>query len=89
MAPVVWGRGALALGSSISALAMGATATAGTALGGSPAAPWAAAVIARLSVAVTALAALLPWRPRLASRLVRLVTAYLVVLLLVVTGLAA
>lgn len=89
MAPVVWGRGALALGSSISAVAMGSMATAGLALVGGPGAEWAAGVVGLLSFGVAALAALLPWRPRLAPRLVRLVTAYLVVVMLVAIGLAA
>jgi protoheme IX farnesyltransferase len=89
MAPVVWGRGALALGTSISALSMGAMATGGTVLIGGPAAPWAAVAVALLSAAVLALSAMLPWRPRFAGRLVRLVTGYLVVVLLVAIGLAA
>lgn len=88
MAPVVWGRGALAVGSSISAVSMGAMATGGIVSIGGPAAAWAAAVAGLLSAGVAALAAVLPWRPRLAGPLVRLATAYLVVVLLMAVGLA-
>jgi protoheme IX farnesyltransferase len=89
MAPVVWGRRALAVGSSISAVSMGAMATVGIVLLDGPAAAWAAAVVGLLSAGVAALAAVLPRRPRLAGPLVRLVTAYLLFVLLLTIGLAA
>lgn len=89
MAPVVWGRGALALATGISTLSMGAMATGGIVMVGGPAAVWAASVVALFSAAVVMLAAMLPWRPRLAGPLVRLATVYLVVVLLVAIGLAA
>lgn len=89
MAPVVWGRRSLAAASAVSGLAMGALATWGIASIGGRAAAWAAAPVAVVSAAVVVWSSLLPWREQWASRLIRLVTAYLVVVLVVAIGLAA
>jgi hypothetical protein len=67
---------------------MGAFAVAGLAAIAGPAATWVAGAVALLSVLVTAGAVLLPWRQRLASPLIHLATAYLVLVLLSAIGLA-
>jgi protoheme IX farnesyltransferase len=88
MAPVVWGRRQIAISLLVSCLAMGAFAVAGLAAIAGPAATWVAGAVALLSVLVTAGAVLLPWRQRLASPLIHLATAYLVLVLLSAIGLA-
>jgi len=66
---------------------MGALATAG--LASIRTAPEAiVAIVALLSVLATVAAVLLPWHERLARPLIRLVTAYLVVVLVAAIGLA-
>jgi len=87
MAPVVWSSTRLAVCLLISSLVMGALATAG--LASIRTAPEAiVAIVALLSVLATAAAVLLPWHERLARPLIRLVTAYLVVVLIAAIGLA-
>jgi len=89
MAPVVWGRHQLSACLLISALVMGALATSGLASMGGSAAPWAATPVALLSVVAATGAVLLPWHERLASPLIRFVTAYLILVLVAAIGLAA
>ena len=89
MAPVVWGHGKLAAASSASTLAMGALATGGLLSIGGRAAALVGAGVALLSVVIAGAAALLAWRPGLAALLVKLATAYLVVVLVAAIALAA
>ncbi|MGC9221356.1 MAG: protoheme IX farnesyltransferase [Solirubrobacteraceae bacterium] len=89
MAPVVWSRMALSVGSAGSALLMGTVATVGLVLLGGTAATVAGAVVGLASAAVAVAAALLPWRPRVAGPLVHWVTAYLLAVLLLAIILAA
>ncbi len=89
MAPVVWDPATLAVASGTSGLVMGAAAGAGLAFTRGTGAVWVAALVGVASLAIVGVAALLPWHPALAPRLVRLVTAYLVVVLMAAIGLAA
>ena len=88
MAPVVWRRGALALASLAAALAMGALATGGVLAVAGSASAFVAGPVALLSAAVALGAGLLPWRERLARPMIRLATAYLVLVMLAAIGLA-
>jgi protoheme IX farnesyltransferase len=88
MAPVVWGRRQVAISLLVSCLAMGALAVAGLVATGRPAAAWVAVPVALLSALATVCAVLLPWHERLASPLIHLATAYLVLVLLGAIGLA-
>ena len=85
MAPVVWSPTRLAICLFISTMVMGALATAG--LDSIRTAPEAiVAFVALLSVLATMAAILLPWHERLARPLIRLVTAYLVIVLVAAIG---
>lgn len=89
MAPLVWRRGTLAVALGASAVGMGALAAGGLALiGGQAAAPVAGAV-GGFASAIAVVAVVLPWQPAWASRLVRLVTVFLVLALGAAIGLAA
>ena len=87
MAPLVWSRYQVAVGSLVASLAMGAFATGGLAMIGGPAA-WVVVPVAAFSVLVALGAALLPWHERLAAPFIKFVTAYLVLVLLGAIGLA-
>jgi protoheme IX farnesyltransferase len=89
MAPVVWGRAHLALVSLLSGLAMGALATGAFLSLGGAAGDWLAAAVVALSVLAVLGSAVVPWRERLAGPLVKLLTAYLLFVLISLIGLAA
>ncbi len=89
MAPVVWGRARLALASLASSLAMGVLATgAFLSLGGALSRRLAAGV-AVLSALAALGSAVVPWRERIATPLVKLLTAYLLLVLISLIGLTA
>jgi heme o synthase len=89
MAPVVWGRRGLACGMLVSSLTMGMFAVAGLVAIGKPEAPWVVAPVAIVSLLLAAGAVVMPWRERLAVPLIRVATAYLVLVLFAAIGLAA
>jgi protoheme IX farnesyltransferase len=87
MAPVVWTSRRLGVCLLISTMVMGALATAGIAsIRTSTEAI--VGVVALISVLATVMAVLLPWHERLARPLIKLVTAYLVVVLVAAIGFA-
>jgi protoheme IX farnesyltransferase len=88
MAPVVWSRPVLGLASLAAGAAMGALATGGILAIRGTASAFVAGPVALLSAAAAAGACLLPWQERLARPMIRLATAYLILVLLAAIGLA-
>ena len=87
MAPVVWSARRLGVCLLISTMVMGSLATAGIASIRNST-ETITVVVALLSVLAAVMAVLLPWHERLARPLIRLVTAYLIIVLVAATGLA-
>jgi protoheme IX farnesyltransferase len=87
MAPVVWSSSRLAICLLISTLVMGAFATAGLASIRTPTEAI-VGIVALLSVFAAVAAVFLPWHEGLARPLIKLVTAYLVIVLVGAIGLA-
>ena len=85
MAPVVWSSRRLGVCLLISTMVMGALATAGLA-SIRTATEAIVVIVAFLSVVATVAAVCLPWHERLACPLIRLVTAYLVIVLVAAIG---
>jgi len=88
MAPVVWGKGTLGAACLLASLVMGGLAVGGLVSIGGPAAGPVALGVAAVSGAIAVGSAVLPWSEKLAAPLTRLVTLYLVLVLVGSIGLA-
>jgi protoheme IX farnesyltransferase len=88
MAPVVWPPVQLAVASFLSTAVMGALAVVSLVFLGGPAARWLVVPIGALSFLLATGAVLLPWHQRLAMPFIRVVTIYLVLVLLSAIGCA-
>ncbi len=88
MAPLVWSRSRLAVTSLVSTGAMGVLAVASLLVLGGPAAGWLAVPIGALSLLIAAGATLMPWHEQLTPLFTRVITVYLVLVLLAAVGCA-